>query len=212
MQTQAENSSVPSVFQDRTKNENIILKGTIIRGDIESDSAITVEGKVVGDISSSDTVSIKDGIVEGNIKASSVYVEKAQIIGDINAEESMMMTEGSIMRGNLITEEASIDGSIKGNITINGVLSLSENAVVIGGDISCKTQIIDKGSVIRGNFIQTDDGKGDADINSIFEKLEPEIKKPVENKGKHYSKTFQSKMETSSYHIPEKDTEEEEFN
>lgn len=159
--------------------ENLIAKGTIFRGDIETEGPITIEGEIIGNIKSGSMISIKGGTVVGNLDSESVYMEDSKLVGDINASGSVIIEENSAMKGNINAEELAVSGTIKGDITVSELMSLSSTAKIVGEKIRCKTQTIEKGSVIKGCFMQLSE---DEEILAKEEDIISELDKNFSNK------------------------------
>jgi len=96
---------------------NRIVAGTNIKGEINTDSNIRIDGVVKG------TITAKGRLVVG--------------------------ASGSI-EGNIVCENADIEGKITGQINVNGLLSLKSTAR-LECDITTKKLAIEPGAVFTGN-------------------------------------------------------------
>lgn len=93
-----------------------------------------VEGsKIVGDLFADSSLRI-DGEVQGNISTSSKVV----------------VGENGLIKGNLVCQEADIEGTINGTVSIEGLLILRDKAKVIG-DIQTAKLHVEEGAVFLGN-------------------------------------------------------------
>ncbi len=93
-----------------------------------------VEGtKIIGDIQSESNLRI-DGEVQGNIST----------IGKV------VIGEKGVLNGNLICQEADIEGKIDGKLAIEGLLILRETAK-IAGDIQTARLHIEEGALFLGS-------------------------------------------------------------
>jgi cytoskeletal protein CcmA (bactofilin family) len=101
------------------KTVNRISSGTVVRGDMESETDLRIDGKVTGNV-----------------------VSKAKVIIGVNGE----------LIGDLDCIEAAIEGKVKGNISIEGLLRLNSSSRV-EGEVNYKKIIIEEGAVIIGNLV-----------------------------------------------------------
>lgn len=88
---------------------NIIGNGTLIKGEIESNGDIRIDGQVIGSIKSNGKVVIgQNGIVEGEINCKTADLS-GLIKGTLNVEELTTMKSTSKMEGELITKQLFIE-------------------------------------------------------------------------------------------------------
>lgn len=88
---------------------NIIGNGTLIKGEIESNGDIRIDGQVVGSIRSNGKVVIgQNGIVEGEINCKTADLS-GMIKGILNVEELTTMKSTSKMEGELNTKQLFIE-------------------------------------------------------------------------------------------------------
>lgn len=105
------------VAEEISNSSNVIGKGTVLTGDIETYGNIRIEGKVVGNVKS------KSKIALGN---------------------------GSQIDGNLIAQNADLEGEVKGRIEISELLVLKSTAIV-HGDILTGKLVVEPGAVFNGS-------------------------------------------------------------
>ncbi|GCD77693.1 hypothetical protein JCM31826_11750 [Thermaurantimonas aggregans] len=92
---------------------NRILQGTVVRGNIESEGDLRIDGEILGDITIKGKMVIgADGKIVGNIKCASAKIE-GKLIGDIEADDavhllSQCFVEGNIHTRRLIVEEGGV--------------------------------------------------------------------------------------------------------
>lgn len=88
---------------------NIIGNGTLIKGEIESNGDIRIDGQVIGSIKSNGKVVIgQNGVVEGEINCKTADLS-GLIKGTLNVEELTTMKSTSKMEGELITKQLFIE-------------------------------------------------------------------------------------------------------
>ena len=88
---------------------NIIGNGTLIKGEVESNGDIRIDGKVVGSVKSTGKVVIgQNGIVEGEINCKTADFSGI-VKGTVNVEELTTMKSTSKMEGDLYTKQLFIE-------------------------------------------------------------------------------------------------------
>jgi len=105
------------VAEEISNSSNVIGKGTVLTGDIETYGNIRIEGKVIGNVKS------KSKIALGN---------------------------GSQIEGNIIAQNADIEGEVRGKIEIGELLVLKSTAIV-HGDILTGKLVVEPGAVFNGS-------------------------------------------------------------
>ena len=105
------------MFGGKTRNDaddgrelNTILgKGSVIEGKISIKNSVRVDGKLIGDISSTGTVTVGEkGEVEGTINAVRAIVG-GKVKGRINASAKAILEAQSVFIGDLKTAKLTID-------------------------------------------------------------------------------------------------------
>ncbi|HOV34260.1 MAG TPA: polymer-forming cytoskeletal protein [Candidatus Hydrogenedens sp.] len=87
---------------------SVIGPGTVVNGDINSQSSIRVEGEVIGKINSKETVVIhENGKVKAEIRAAQVVIS-GEVQGDIFATERLEITASGKVIGNITAPRVSI--------------------------------------------------------------------------------------------------------
>ncbi|HOQ31024.1 MAG TPA: polymer-forming cytoskeletal protein [Candidatus Hydrogenedens sp.] len=88
--------------------KSIIGSGTVVNGDITSESSLRIEGEVIGKITSKDTVVIHDnGKVKAEIRAQQVIVS-GEVQGNIFATERLEITASGRVIGDITAPRVSI--------------------------------------------------------------------------------------------------------
>lgn len=101
------------------KTVNRISSGTVVHGDIVSETDLRIDGKVIGNVVS---------------KAKVIVGANGELIGDLNCSE------------------AAVEGKVKGNVTVLGLLRLNSCSRV-EGEVNYKKIIIEEGAVIIGSLL-----------------------------------------------------------
>ena len=97
---------------------SIIAAGMTVRGDIESNNTVKVEGTVNGNVRARQQVLVaKDGIVQGDIEAREAIVG-GSVDGAIRAAERVEVQAGAVVKGDITTRRISVaeGGSLNGAI------------------------------------------------------------------------------------------------
>lgn len=101
---------------EQSNSSNIIGKGTILEGNIETFGNIRVEGKLIGNVKT---------------KSKAAFGHSSQI------------------EGNVLAQNAEIEGHVTGTVEITEVLILKATAV-IDGDIVTNKLIVESGAAFNG--------------------------------------------------------------
>jgi cytoskeletal protein CcmA (bactofilin family) len=107
------------VAEEISNSSNVIGKGTLLEGNIETYGNIRIEGKVIGNIKSKSKIALGNGShVEGNITAQNADIEgevKGRIeIGELLVLKATSVIHGDIATGKLVVEPGAVfNGSCK---------------------------------------------------------------------------------------------------
>ena len=124
-----------------SNSSNVIGKGTILEGNIETFGNLRIEGKVIGNIRSKSKVALGNSSqIEGNLFAQNADIE-GQVKGKLEAEvlvlKATAVINGDITAGKLVVESGAVfNGTCKMGATIkdfklteNGTRSLRQEEV-----------------------------------------------------------------------------------
>ena len=105
--------------EELSNSSNIIGKGTILKGSIETYGNIRVEGKVIGDIKTKSKAAFgHSSQVEGNILAQNAEIA-GHVSGTVEITEQLVLKPTAVIDGDIITNKliveagASFNGSCK---------------------------------------------------------------------------------------------------
>lgn len=88
---------------------NLIGRGTVITGDINSSSNLRIEGEIIGNISCQDTITIAvSGTVKGNVSAKTVILG-GKITGNMDVREKIMIESKGVINGEIRTRRLIIE-------------------------------------------------------------------------------------------------------
>ena len=120
------------VAEEISNSSNVIGKGTVLEGNIETFGNIRIEGKVRGHITSKSKVAFGNGShVDGNITAQNADIE-GEVRGKIEISEMLILkatasVHGDIITGKLVVEPgASFNGTCKMGAVVKD-LKIGEN-------------------------------------------------------------------------------------
>lgn len=133
------------VLEDET---TVITRGTTINGGISSDGSLEIMGTITGDVECLGKLSVF-GHISGNVTARDVVVNTKRLAGNIESEGSVEVVMGTIIIGDITGTSATIAGAVKGNIDVNGPVTVDSTAIV-KGSIKAKSIQVNTGAVVDG--------------------------------------------------------------
>ena len=102
--------------QDASNSSNIIGKGTIVEGNIETFGNIRVEGKVVGSVKSKAKIALgQSSYVEGNIIAQNAEIS-GEVKGVIEVSDQLILRPSAVVDGDIVTNKLIVESGA----TFNG--------------------------------------------------------------------------------------------
>ncbi len=103
-----------------SNSSNIIGKGTIVEGNIETFGNIRVEGKVIGDIKTKSKAAFgQSSQVEGNILAQNAEFA-GHITGTIEVTEQLLLKPTAVIDGDIVTNKLLVESGA----TFNGTCKM----------------------------------------------------------------------------------------
>ena len=133
-------------------NLTLINAGTNIKGSIDAEGSVEIDGVVEGDVKANGEL-IVTGTVIGDVEGLVVSLNSGKIRGNVKAYNGLIISDDSVLIGDIESNEAEIAGAVKGKIDVNGPVVLKPGAKVLG-DIDCKSVEICGGAVIEGKCSQ----------------------------------------------------------
>jgi cytoskeletal protein CcmA (bactofilin family) len=147
--------------------KTIITIGTVVKGDLASQSDLDVQGIIIGNVKSEGLIRIT-GKVEGDIACENLELDNADIKGQLTVSKHLVMRGETMVVGNLLGEQMEINGKIKGNISVNATLHLLSQSSVMG-DIHASTIQIDAGAKVFGHLNITSSSEPSLESESTLE-------------------------------------------
>lgn len=126
----------------------IIIKGMNVKGDINSEGSLDVQGIVTGNISIEGRLEVT-GEITGNSSAEEVFADGAKIVGDVKCNGAVKVGPSTVVRGNISATAAVVAGAVKGDIDVQGPVILDSTAIIMG-NIKSKSIQINNGATIEG--------------------------------------------------------------
>lgn len=115
------------VAEEISNSSNVIGKGTVLEGNIETFGNIRIEGKVIGNIKSKSKIALGVGShIDGNITAQNADIEgevRGKIeIGELLVLKATAVVHGDILTGKLVVEPGAVfNGSCKMGAAIKDI-------------------------------------------------------------------------------------------
>jgi cytoskeletal protein CcmA (bactofilin family) len=92
-----------------SSGDSILSRGTRVRGRVQGEGSLVVEGHVQGDVAVSGDLTIgAEGGVVGDVEAGSVVID-GELEGDVTARGSVAIRAGARVRGNMGGVEVALD-------------------------------------------------------------------------------------------------------
>ncbi len=190
-----------------TGNSTIITRGTHIEGTFTGNDAITIDGKIVGDIKIKNNVIVSThGIVIGNIQAPKVICS-GQVEGNITCDH-LEVLKSSILKSAIKADGVIVHGKIEGqieaenvNIELDGLVTdkiQAKNVNISGtfdGSIACDLLSTKGTAIVKGGIyvknISNQGGRIEGSIGQYRDVIgvEPEVTPKEEDKAESQDTT-----------------------
>ncbi len=106
--------------------------------------------RVAEEISTSSNNIGKGTFLQGNIETYGNIRIEGKIKGDVTSKSKVALGQSSQIEGNVIAQNADIEGEVKGRIEVTELLVLKSTAI-INGDISTGKMVVETGAVFNGS-------------------------------------------------------------
>ncbi len=116
-----------------TNSSNVIGKGTVLEGNIETSGNIRIEGRIIGNIKSKSKIALgSSSFIDGNVAAQNADIEgtvKGKVeISDLLVLKATGSVQGDISTGKLVVEPGAVfNGTCKMGAAVKDIKS-AENA------------------------------------------------------------------------------------
>ncbi|NJN25997.1 MAG: polymer-forming cytoskeletal protein [Cyclobacteriaceae bacterium] len=116
--------------QEATNSSNIIGKGTIVEGNIETFGNIRIEGRVNGSVKSKSKIALgQSSFVEGNILAQNAEIS-GEVKGVVEVSDQLILRPSAVIKGDIVTNKLIVESGA----TFNGgcKMGISQKDIKIG--------------------------------------------------------------------------------
>ena len=94
---------------ENSESNNIIAKGSLLKGNLNVPGNIRLEGKVVGNVKSkSKIVCGETSVIEGNVNAVNAEIA-GKVNGKVRVEELLILKSSCTINGDILTEKLIIE-------------------------------------------------------------------------------------------------------
>lgn len=107
------------------------------------------DSKEVEDYSNSSNIIGKGTTLTGNLEAYGNVRVEGKVVGDITTKAKVAFGHSSQIEGNVLAQNAEIEGHVSGKVEITELLVLKSTAV-IDGDIITNKLIVESGAAFNG--------------------------------------------------------------
>lgn len=91
----------------------------------------------------------KGTVIQGNIETFGDLRIDGKLVGDLKTKSKAVFGKSSVVEGNVISQNAEVEGHITGTVEVTDVLIL-KNTAVIDGDIVTDKLIVESGAIFNG--------------------------------------------------------------
>ena len=140
--------SIPAVTKP-TNTVTYFASDSVVEGTVKTEGDVEIAGPFRGDVVAKGKVILRSKM-EGNITAASLHLMGCTLVGNVNSEGSVLVDEAAAVTGNMTAGELISSGTIKGDLTIKGNLTLNAHATV-EGNIVTGTMTMMQGALITGD-------------------------------------------------------------
>lgn len=106
--------------------------------------------RVADEISSSSNTIGKGTFLEGNIETYGNIRVEGKVVGNVKSKSKVALGSSSNVQGNIIAQNADIEGEVRGRLEVSELLVLKATAV-INGDIVTGKLVVEPGAVFNGS-------------------------------------------------------------
>ena len=107
------------------------------------------EKRVAEEISNSSNTIGKGTFLEGNVETYGNIRIEGKVTGNVKSKSKVALGPSSFVQGNVVAQNADLEGEVKGRIDVAELLVLKATAV-IHGDISTGKLVVEPGAIFNG--------------------------------------------------------------
>lgn len=149
-------STTRSTTEETTSSPSVVGKGMTVTGNCVTDGALRIQGTVVGDVTASGLDLADTGTIEGDVsmpdsaKTGRAFVVAGRVTGRVTAHTVEVKPTGVVL-GGIEAEEATIRGTVEGQVDIGRRLEVSSTAVM-NGDVRTERLVMEEGGRVNGSI------------------------------------------------------------
>jgi cytoskeletal protein CcmA (bactofilin family) len=106
--------------------------------------------RVAEEISNSSNTIGKGTFLEGNIETYGNIRVEGKVVGNVKSKSKVALGNSSHVQGNIIAQNADIEGEVRGKLEVSELLVLKATAI-INGDIVTGKLVVEPGAVFNGS-------------------------------------------------------------
>lgn len=125
-----------------------IAYGTVIVGEIHAEGDLELLGSVKGKVTSQGDIRV-NGKVVGDLEGKDINLEACAVQGNIIASGFVNVDGESLVIGDVKCESFSLDGKIKGNVTVEKEAKFQPKAI-LSGNVTTASIAMSQGAKIQG--------------------------------------------------------------
>ena len=107
------------------------------------------EKRVAEEISNSSNTIGKGTFLEGNVETYGNIRIEGKVTGNVKSKSKVALGPSSLVQGNVMAQNADLEGEVKGRIEVSELLVLKATAV-IHGDIVTGKLVVEPGAIFNG--------------------------------------------------------------
>ena len=106
-------------------SNNIIGEGSVLKGNLNTSGNVRLEGKVIGDLSSSSKVACGASVVDGNVIAENAEIA-GKVTGKVTVSELLILKSTASIHGDISTSNLIIESGAN----FNGACTMGKEEIV----------------------------------------------------------------------------------
>ncbi|MFD2148373.1 bactofilin family protein [Mucilaginibacter antarcticus] len=110
----------------------------------------TKKDKVSLDQQTISTLISEGSTISGNVRAPAVARIDGHITGDVDIKEGLILGERGLIKGNVITKNLIVYGTVNGNINVESLEIKASGKIT--GDIATATLLVETGGIYNGKL------------------------------------------------------------
>lgn len=128
-----------------------IPKGMVIKGNVESDGDLVLEGEIIGNVSIEGALELKGNVCGKKLKVGSVELSDGIIESDIECIDYIGVGRNVTIFGDVKADKADINGAIFGNVDVKNEVTIGSTAV-LKGDLVANDLSVELGAICDVNL------------------------------------------------------------